>query len=161
MLSLEPLALSKGCWWLQRAELDGQIAYAEWLFEHWLTLYYIIWQEQSIQFSNILLSSRDELTKPVLWRVDLAEMEIEWFCVVWAVWPLAYSVYTMLLWSAADSLQLGKLCWYWHTLLYTRVVDNTALSVHQATFALSLKCCLYFAGVGGNSGYIHVLLRCS
>lgn len=122
------------------------------------TLHYIIWQEQSIQFSNILLSSRDELTKLVLWRVDLAEMEIEWF-----VWfgPFDHwlTLYTMLFWSAADSLQLGKLCWYWHTLPYTRVVDNTALFVHQATCALSLKCCLYFAGIGGNSGHIHVLIK--
>lgn len=29
MSSLEPVALLKDCWWLQRAELDGQIVYAK------------------------------------------------------------------------------------------------------------------------------------
>lgn len=101
----------KGCWWLQRAELDGQIvSCVDWLFEHWLTLYYIIWREESIQFSIILLFSRVSRMSSQMGSINcfvlliLLKWKLNGF--VFGLFDHRPTKYGMLFWFTADSPHL-------------------------------------------------------
>lgn len=120
------------------------IIYADWLFEHWLTLHYIIWQEESIQFSSIFLSSGVSRANSVLLLSCWSCWNGYWM-VLCGLGCLTTSLQCTQ-WSASDSLHLGKLC-------------SKRLQYSAVCAPGSWKLCI--VGVGGNSINIHELLRCS